>query len=157
MPDMHKLPKIGDRILVTLYLNHRGEHRPKQEGPATVDYASQHEIHFTPDNPDGYEGVILLPYGGCGGCGSRWEPLSEDPPGDPNTPGLAHLISYAQQLEPDALKVLALLADRLVKGRETYGDLQLAKDKRNLNKECLDEVLDGLWYAAAGLLKASRP
>ena len=46
------------------------------------------------------------------------------------------------------------VAERLLVGRERYGNLHLATDARNFRVEALEEAADGLVYAAAGLMRA---
>jgi hypothetical protein len=40
-----------------------------------------------------------------------------------------------------------LKKERLEKGKDKYGEINLFKDKRNFPTECLEEVIDALWYA----------
>jgi len=65
------------------------------------------------------------------------------------------LQSLAQQLAPDELAVLLLVAERLAKGRERYGALNLATDRRCFEIEALEEAADGLVYAAAALMRSN--
>jgi hypothetical protein len=56
-------------------------------------------------------------------------------------------------LEPDALRVLGCIADRLRFGRKCYGDMHIATDRRNARKERGEELADALVYTAYGILK----
>jgi len=69
---------------------------------------------------------------------------------------ISRIKSAHDHLEPDAQEVLALIAERLVKGRKVYGDLVLDKDERDHPHEALEEAADGLVYVAAALVKAER-
>jgi hypothetical protein len=60
------------------------------------------------------------------------------------------------KLEPDAVEVLAVIAERLVMGREKYGDLTVNQDDRNWWREFGEEMADGAVYAACKLLAESR-
>ena len=42
------------------------------------------------------------------------------------------------------------------KGRTEYGPLDMASDTRNMPRECMDEVVDALVYAAIVSLRQSR-
>lgn len=59
------------------------------------------------------------------------------------------------QLEPDALRAIAYLADRLLMGQRYYGKIDLATDPRDWEKERRDEIGDLLVYSAFGELKRS--
>lgn len=59
-----------------------------------------------------------------------------------------------ESLGPDEREVLALIAERLVKGRQVYGELNVATDKRDMVKETLEEAADQAVYATIGLMKA---
>lgn len=63
------------------------------------------------------------------------------------------LSTIAARLGTDEIAVLALVAQRLLLGRERYGALRLATDRRDFAREALEEAADGLAYAAAGLLR----
>lgn len=60
------------------------------------------------------------------------------------------------ELGADEAEVLALVAERLAAGRRTYGELQLATDRRDFREEALMELADGCVYLAAGIARASR-
>ena len=66
----------------------------------------------------------------------------------------ARLIAAVAQLEPDAVAILASVAERLVLGRKQYGDMNLQTDKRAFGREALEEAYDGLVYVASALLRA---
>jgi|HubBroStandDraft_3_1064219.scaffolds.fasta_scaffold893404_1 hypothetical protein len=59
------------------------------------------------------------------------------------------------RLELDALRVLALLADRLLEGQARYGRLDLKTDLRDFRKERAEEIADMLTYSAMAELKAA--
>jgi hypothetical protein len=50
------------------------------------------------------------------------------------------------QLEPDALRVLAGIAKRLVHGQKEHGILNVAVDRRSWLEEMISELDDGLVY-----------
>ena len=56
------------------------------------------------------------------------------------------------QLGPDERKIIELLLERLEEGRSSYGDWNVG-DGRDYVAEALDEVLDGLHYCAAALIR----
>ena len=70
------------------------------------------------------------------------------------TPRERILVALAN-LGPDEAQVLALVAERLVTGRRTYGELKPARDRRDFAREALEEAADGLVYVAAGLVRAA--
>lgn len=53
----------------------------------------------------------------------------------------------------DERRIVDLIADRLEHGRKQYGDLDLARDKRDWNQEALEEALDLAVYLAIALIK----
>lgn len=57
------------------------------------------------------------------------------------------------ELEPDALRAIAFLADRLLLGQRCYGKIDLATDPRDWEKERRDEIGDLLVYSAFHELK----
>jgi hypothetical protein len=63
------------------------------------------------------------------------------------------LMACAAQLGADELAVLVLVAERLVRGRQIYGELNLATDVRDFRREALEEAADMAVYAAAALLR----
>lgn len=58
-------------------------------------------------------------------------------------------------LEPDALRALIYLADRMWRGQIEYGKLDLKTDPRDWVKERRDEIADLLVYSAFIELKKS--
>jgi len=56
-------------------------------------------------------------------------------------------------LGADELRVLSAIAARLAEGRRTYGELDLATDKRDFSAEARDEVFDALVYVACRLIR----
>ncbi len=58
------------------------------------------------------------------------------------------LASMAAEMEPDALRVLHMIATRLVHGRKQYGPLDIATDRRRGKwlTESLEESLDRVVY-----------
>jgi hypothetical protein len=57
------------------------------------------------------------------------------------------------ELEPDAIRALTFLAQRLLAGQKAYGRLDLAKDPRDWRKERAEELGDLLVYTAFLQLK----
>lgn len=55
-------------------------------------------------------------------------------------------------LGTDELRVLTAIACRLQMGREQYGTLMLARDKRDWGRECAEELQDAAIYASCALL-----
>ena len=66
---------------------------------------------------------------------------------------LQGLADIAAHLAHDELKVLLLLATRVRAGRAEYGRLDVRRDRRNFRHETLEELVDGLFYLSAGLLR----
>lgn len=66
------------------------------------------------------------------------------------------LFDIARALEGDELAVLLRVARRLKFGRDRYGKLVLKKDKRNLLKEAMEEILDFTVYIESLLEKQSQ-
>ncbi len=64
--------------------------------------------------------------------------------------------SACSELEPQAVEVLAIIAERLVAGRKKYGDLNVTKDGRDWWAEFGEEMADGAVYAACKLLAGSK-
>lgn len=68
------------------------------------------------------------------------------------------LLATMRQLGPDELRVMAVLARRLLVGQERYGRLDVARDPRDWGKERSAEIQDLLIYSAFEELKrASLP
>ena len=66
---------------------------------------------------------------------------------------LRGLADVAACLAHDELEVLLLLATRVRAGRAEYGRLDVRRDRRNFRHETLEELVDGLFYLSAGLLR----
>ena len=66
------------------------------------------------------------------------------------------LAALAGRLGADELRVLVLLAARTWVGQTRYGCLDVRRDRRDFRGELLEEVADGLFYAAAALLRRQR-
>lgn len=64
------------------------------------------------------------------------------------------ILAALSGLGVDEGEVLALVAERLRDGRSVYGELRPATDPRDFRREALEEVADGLVYAAAALMRA---
>ena len=56
------------------------------------------------------------------------------------------LVSFADTLGPDELRVLLRVARRLNVGFERYGEMRLSRDKRDYDREASEELLDWLVY-----------
>lgn len=67
------------------------------------------------------------------------------------------ILAALDALGPDEAEVLALVAERLAKGRRQYGELHPATDPRRFEREALEEAADGLVYVAAALVRAGGP
>lgn len=72
------------------------------------------------------------------------------------SPALERLQAELAQLGPDEIEVVLEVATGLRRGRAVYGELTLATDPRDLEREALDEVRDGLVYAAMGAVRRRR-
>lgn len=60
-----------------------------------------------------------------------------------------------EQLPEDERAILDILLTRLEQGREDYGPWNV-EDGRDYREEAFSEVLDGLHYCAAGLVRLRR-
>jgi hypothetical protein len=58
------------------------------------------------------------------------------------------------ELGDDELRVIALLAERLLAGQRQYGRLSLAEDPRDWRKERDEEIADLLMYSAFETLRS---
>lgn len=65
----------------------------------------------------------------------------------------ARLFAAVAGLEPDAVTVVAFVAERLLKGRKAYGDLSLKEDRRDFRKELSEEFADAVVYASCDILR----
>jgi hypothetical protein len=57
-------------------------------------------------------------------------------------------------LEPDALRVIETIVDRLIMGRAVYGSLVIESDRRNWRREAHEEALDMAVYLAVDTLRS---
>lgn len=65
----------------------------------------------------------------------------------------------ARQLEslgPDEVEVIAEITDRIVMGRQLYGELRIDTDNRDWMKELEAEILDSSVYSAVKIIKRRR-
>lgn len=69
---------------------------------------------------------------------------------------LCYLLTSWLELGTDERRVLLTVAQRLVAGRATYGELKLESDRRDMRQEAFEEAIDGFAYACAALLRGSR-
>jgi len=68
------------------------------------------------------------------------------------------ILAALDGLGPAELELVALIAERAAaQGRHSYGELHVATDPRRFEQEALLEVADGMFYVAAGLMRAARP
>lgn len=67
------------------------------------------------------------------------------------------ILAALDGLGADEAEVLAIVAERLVMGRQVYGELHPATDPRDFAREALEEAADGLVYVAAALVRAGIP
>lgn len=81
-------------------------------------------------------------------------------PAAPASPGgadpRAAVLAALDQLGPDEVEVLFEVAAGLLAGRRVYGELRLDTDRRDHEREVLDEVRDGLAYAAMAAIRRRR-
>lgn len=66
------------------------------------------------------------------------------------------LRTAAKKRNADGIWVLAEVAAGLQRGRGVYGELRIDSDTRDHDREALDEVRDGLVYAAIAAIKRRR-
>jgi hypothetical protein len=66
------------------------------------------------------------------------------------------IIDIINELNDDECSVLYLLAFKMEAGKQKYGPLDIESDKRNLNKEITEELIDALNYCAMKLIKESK-
>lgn len=66
------------------------------------------------------------------------------------------ILAALTELGEDELAVLAEVAAGLVAGRGAYGELRLAADRRDFEREALDEVRDALVYLGAAIVRRRR-
>lgn len=58
------------------------------------------------------------------------------------------LIERFERMSPDEREVLLCVWERLEKGRENYGALDLSNDSRDMEQEWFEEAIDGFAYVA---------
>lgn len=61
-----------------------------------------------------------------------------------------------RRLEPDALRVLLAVAERLWLGQQRHGVLMIDRDPRAWTRELAEELLDGLVYREIRRLRGER-
>ncbi len=71
--------------------------------------------------------------------------------------GTGRLLSIWAKLGADERRVVLALAERMVAGREVYGDLNLTRDKRDFLREAGQELLDAVAYLAMDALRRAEP
>ncbi|MDY0004494.1 MAG: hypothetical protein RBU30_24575 [Polyangia bacterium] len=59
------------------------------------------------------------------------------------------------RLQGDEQQILEVILDRLEQGQDDYGPWQV-EDGRDYGEEAFTEVIDGLHYCAAGLVRLRR-
>lgn len=70
-------------------------------------------------------------------------------------PHLDELLLAWRSLGADERRVVVEVARRLAAGRATYGELELATDRRDLESEAGEELLDACVYLAAHAIRRS--
>ena len=60
------------------------------------------------------------------------------------------------RLTGDELLLVRLSVERLAAGRQTYGQWNVAGDRRDMDREALEEAIDLSHYIAARLLQTGR-
>lgn len=65
----------------------------------------------------------------------------------------AKLNTIADELCPNELRVLVMLAERLRAGQDAYGALDPRGDAREWRRETMNEVLDAQVYCACELMR----
>lgn len=81
--------------------------------------------------------------------------MSDSDYGHRDAEELYELWTIIQRLNGDERAPLLMLARRIWKGREQYGALDLATDKRDFASELLEELADGVAYSVWAKRKAS--
>lgn len=66
------------------------------------------------------------------------------------------LVERFERMNDDEREVLLCVWERLEKGRQTYGPLDLDNDERDLEKEWLEEAIDGFAYTCMMTVKRRR-
>ena len=84
-----------------------------------------------------------------------------DPVADARESLEAALDATCEQLGDEELRVLVVLARRLLAGQRAYGRLDLANDRRDFRRERAEELADAMVYDAvhevAATLRGGRP
>lgn len=75
--------------------------------------------------------------------------------GDVVSDALDELSFVVSQMGPDEVRVMVVLARRLLEGQRAYGRLDLATDRRDFRAERAAEIADMLMYSAFAELQAS--
>lgn len=65
----------------------------------------------------------------------------------------ARIADHVALLGPDELGVVLAVVEGLARGRTIYGELDLARDRRNMRAEAGEELRDALVYIAAELVR----
>jgi hypothetical protein len=90
------------------------------------------------------------------GRGETWEGAPHPSTPLPGTPDvLADLADVVGELGSDELRVLLVLARRLLAGQRHYGPLDVAHDGRSWHRERAEELADALVYGAIGEVAAT--
>ncbi len=90
------------------------------------------------------------------------EPGPPSPPSEQGTTPDARalmartLMDFAATAPLDELALLVELKARILRGRATYGDWTVANERRDLDREQMEEHLDGMVYGAMRTVKARR-
>lgn len=69
---------------------------------------------------------------------------------------LGEVLSIWPRMSRDERRLLACITRRLDRGRQDYGALDLAKDRRDFGQEAGEELVDGVIYLAAELIRRQR-
>lgn len=87
------------------------------------------------------------------------------PPTDSSEPGTAPdaraimargLMDFAAEAPLDELALLVELKNRILRGRKTYGEWVAKNERRDLDREQLEELLDGQVYGAIRTVRERR-
>lgn len=69
---------------------------------------------------------------------------------------LERLIEIAEVLNDDEREVWGEIGERICRGREPYGELDLDNDPRDFGHEAAEEAMDALVYLAADKVRKAR-
>jgi hypothetical protein len=119
------------------------------------------KLDLMENRPCEHCGAMVISHDIDGTCVDRsygpgfWRPLGSkySPLGELST--REKLNRVLLELEPDALKAVLFLSERLLVGQGCYGKLDLSTDPRDWKKEKMSEVGDLLIYSAFETLKAA--